>query len=257
MRIRVTVFHAHVFRKLPGLGMGRKDAGSDVMFRDKCVSLCKICRLPTSLSHFDTSKATFFTPLLPLLPTRNMSVYTLLTLLLSSLAAAVPVPESVTPLSPNHRHVFGPLSTSLFDRRAILTPDYWAPSPHFSNMSEYNVTSFAAGATNLAIMRGSPSAMAEGTTANMQEAFSTFTTNWNESVNSLQILYPKGSNAPRNDPQGGTEFYAHPLDLLTARNVSLQYSVYFPSDFDFVKGGKLPGMYGGHKGCSGGNSAVE
>lgn len=185
-----------------------------------------------------------------------MSGYTLLVLLVSSLAAAVPVPESGTPPTPVH--VFHPLaSISQLDRRAIFTPDYWAPSPHFSNMSEYNVTSFAAGATNLAIMRGSPSAVAEGSSANMQEAFSTFTTNWNESVNSLQILYPKGSNAPRNDPQGGTEFYAHPLDLLTARNVSLQYSVYFPSDFDFVKGGKLPGMYGGHKGCSGGNSAVE
>jgi hypothetical protein len=209
----------------------------------------------TSLTDF-SSQLLILTPSPP--STRIMSGYTLLTLLLSTLAAAVPVPESIIPLSPVHGHIIHPLSPmSHADRRAILTPDYWAPSPHFSNMSEYNVTSFAAGATDLAIMRGSPSAVAEGSTANMQQAFSTFTTNWNESVNSLQILYPKGSNAPRNDPQGGTEFYAHPLDLLTARNVSLQYSVYFPSDFDFVKGGKLPGMYGGHKGCSGGNSAVE
>ena len=200
----------------------------------------------SSLSHFGSH----LPPPHSSSSTRNMSGYTLLTLFLFSVVAAVPLPESATP--PTYHHVFRPL-----DHRAILTPDYWASSPHFSNMSEYNVTSFAAGATNLAIMRGSPSAMAEGTTSNMQEAFSTFTTNWNESVNSLQIVYPKGSNAPRNDPQGGTEFYAHPLDLLTARNMSLQYSVYFPSDFDFVKGGKLPGMYGGHKGCSGGNSAVE
>jgi len=185
-----------------------------------------------------------------------MSGHTLLTFLLASLVSAAPLPDSAHPLSPEQGHVYRPLSPFI-QPRAILTPDYWAPSPHFSNMAEYNVTSFAAGATNLAIMRGSPSAIAEGTTANMQEAFSTFTTNWNESVNSLQILYPKGSNAPRNDPQGGTEFYAHPLDLLTARNVSMEYSVYFPSDFDFVKGGKLPGLYGGHKGCSGGNSAVE
>jgi hypothetical protein len=73
-------------------------------------------------------------------------------------------------------------------------------------MSEFKVSSFAAGATNLAILSGSPPAMTDGSASNMQEAFSTFTTNWNESVNSLQILYPKGSNAPRNDPQGGTEF---------------------------------------------------
>ncbi len=49
----------------------------------------------------------------------------------------------------------------------------------------------------------------------------------------------------------------NPLDITRATNASLEYSVYFPSDFDFVKGGKLPGLYGGHKGCSGGNAAVE
>jgi hypothetical protein len=135
-----------------------------------------------------------------------------------------------------------------------LPPSYH-PRPLLGNDAE--VSSFAAGATNLAIMSGSPSATTDGSTSNMQEAFSTFTTNWNESVNSLQVLYPKGSNAPRNDPQGGTEFYAQPLDLTAANNVSLQYTVYFPPDFDFVKGGKLPGLYGGHKGCSGGNAAAE
>lgn len=93
--------------------------------------------------------------------------------------------------------------------------------------------------------------------SNEQAPFSTDSAGWNESVNSLQVLYPRGSNAPHNDPQGGTEFYAIPLDLSTATNASLQYSVYFPLDFDWVKGGKLPGLYGGHKGCSGGDAAIE
>ena len=52
-------------------------------------------------------------------------------------------------------------------------------------------------------------------------------------------------------PQGGTEFYAQPLDITIAQNVTLQYSVYFSGDFDFVKGGKLPGYTGVTKGARG------
>lgn len=46
------------------------------------------------------------------------------------------------------------------------------------------------------------------------------------------------------------------VDISSATNVSFSYSVFFPNDFDFVKGGKLPGLYGGDQhGCSGGSSA--
>nr|ODN92576.1 hypothetical protein L203_00855 [Cryptococcus depauperatus CBS 7841] len=43
----------------------------------------------------------------------------------------------------------------------------------------------------------------------------------------------------------------------TAKEVMLSYSVFFEDDFDFVKGGKMPGLYGGQslsqaKSCSGG-----
>ncbi|KAF8172083.1 hypothetical protein BJ912DRAFT_994396, partial [Pholiota molesta] len=54
---------------------------------------------------------------------------------------------------------------------------------------------------------------------------------------------------------GGADFYAAPLDISDATNVTLQYSVFFPADFDWVLAGKLPGLYGGHTGCSGGNAA--
>ena len=42
-------------------------------------------------------------------------------------------------------------------------------------------------------------------------------------------------------PQGGFE----------GTNAVLEYDVFFPADFDFVKGGKLPGMVGGSKSCTG------
>jgi hypothetical protein len=39
-------------------------------------------------------------------------------------------------------------------------------------------------------------------------------------------------------------FYAVPMDLTNAKSVNLEYKVFFPSGFNFVKGGKLPGLYG-------------
>lgn len=35
----------------------------------------------------------------------------------------------------------------------------------------------------------------------------------------------------------------------------MAYSVFFPVGFNFVKAGKLPGLYGGKRGCSGGSAA--
>ncbi|GAA5877385.1 hypothetical protein JCM3774_003582 [Rhodotorula dairenensis] len=71
----------------------------------------------------------------------------------------------------------------------------------------------------------------------------------------LQVAYPKGSRNPSAKPVGGVGFYSSKLDISTAHNVSFSYSVFFPADFDFVKGGKLPGLYGGAKACSGGSTA--
>jgi hypothetical protein len=73
----------------------------------------------------------------------------------------------------------------------------------------------------------------------------------------LQTFYPEGSINPGNKdaPIGGSEFYATPLPLSEATNVTLEYSVFFPQGFSWVLGGKLPGLYGGHMSCSGGNDA--
>jgi hypothetical protein len=37
----------------------------------------------------------------------------------------------------------------------------------------------------------------------------------------------------------------------------MAYKIFFPSDFDFVKGGKLPGLFGGRPGCSGGDAGKD
>lgn len=74
----------------------------------------------------------------------------------------------------------------------------------------------------------------------------------------------QGSWSANSDLPGGTLFYAYPFKAdprstanpFSADSASLEYDVYFPPDFDFVKGGKLPGLSGGSggsgRGCGGG-----
>ncbi|ORX95741.1 hypothetical protein K493DRAFT_147411, partial [Basidiobolus meristosporus CBS 931.73] len=75
----------------------------------------------------------------------------------------------------------------------------------------------------------------------------------------LRVIYPKGSRNPTHHPLGGTGFDAKPISVADGigQTVRLNYQVYFPEDFDFVHGGKLPGIYGGHTSCSGGKSAQD
>lgn len=65
----------------------------------------------------------------------------------------------------------------------------------------------------------------------------------------LRVLYPAGSASPRvsssnEAPVGGAQFYAD-LGLPPQDALRLSYYVRFSNDFDFVKGGKLPGLFGG------------
>ena len=65
-----------------------------------------------------------------------------------------------------------------------------------------------------------------------------------DGVRSMKAHYPKGSYTFGHDPQGGFSFYGpgpSNVDLTTAKEATFAYSVYFPSGFDFMKGGKLPG----------------
>ncbi|MGP9767029.1 polysaccharide lyase [Halomonas sp. AOP13-D3-9] len=69
----------------------------------------------------------------------------------------------------------------------------------------------------------------------------------------LRVHYPAGSSSPGDEPLGGAGFYSDPSLLQGTDRACLSYKVRFPSDFDFVKGGKLPGLYGGEA-PSGGDS---
>ncbi|KAF5349505.1 hypothetical protein D9756_009004 [Leucocoprinus leucothites] len=76
----------------------------------------------------------------------------------------------------------------------------------------------------------------------------------------MKAHYPKGSYNFGHEPRGGFSFYApgpDNVDLTTAKEATFGYSVFFPEGFEFQKGGKLPGIYGGNSAseavsCSGG-----
>jgi hypothetical protein len=80
----------------------------------------------------------------------------------------------------------------------------------------------------------------------------------------IRIWYPKGSWSPGSKYPGGMLMFVYPYkshptkdfnNPLSSVSAALEYEVFFPSDFDCVKGGKLMGLSGGKgmgRGCGGG-----
>ncbi|GAA5877982.1 hypothetical protein JCM1840_000131 [Sporobolomyces johnsonii] len=162
------------------------------------------------------------------------------------------------------------------DAAATVTPApsptaWMVPSDFGGNLSSaLAVSKWAWGMTNVDVVDGIPSTAwaAPTSTSTAPSSTATATTNNAAAVfpavdlsntTAMKVLFPKGSINPanKNAPTGGTGMYMTPLDLSDATNVTLEYSVFFPEDFDFVKGGKLPGLYGGHTGCSGGAESED
>ncbi|KNC81645.1 hypothetical protein SARC_06050 [Sphaeroforma arctica JP610] len=62
----------------------------------------------------------------------------------------------------------------------------------------------------------------------------------------------KGHTYGTSKSYSGSQFYTHHLrEISVLLEATLEYEVYFPEDFEWTLGGKLPGMYGGDKECSG------
>jgi hypothetical protein len=68
----------------------------------------------------------------------------------------------------------------------------------------------------------------------------------------LKVKYPKNSFKPSGKIPGGIGFYASPVTVFPGRKVRFSYELYFDDNFDPVKGGKLPGLFIGSPGASGG-----
>ncbi|KAI5823640.1 hypothetical protein K523DRAFT_286460 [Schizophyllum commune Tattone D] len=140
-----------------------------------------------------------------------------------------------------------------------------------TDLSSFNITHFAAGSANVRVATlppiSAPAPSPSPSPDDNDDGFSLLSSDndinstssdpTDSSRTALQLLYPADSINPAARPLGGAEFYAAPLDLSNASSVTLTYSVFFPSTFDWVLGGKLPGLYGGRDGCSGGDPAED
>ncbi len=84
--------------------------------------------------------------------------------------------------------------------------------------------------------------------------------NWNVVDNETsEVVYPAKSINPSSDTQGGFNFYVSPQGTFPAQEVYLSYQVKFTgddnsnrkllADFDWVKGGMLPGLWIGRMGA--------
>lgn len=69
----------------------------------------------------------------------------------------------------------------------------------------------------------------------------------------LTVIYPTGSTAPSMGPPYGGAQICEPFSSGPRTSATLTYRVRFPVGFEFVKGGKLPGLYGGTEPFSGGS----
>jgi hypothetical protein len=72
--------------------------------------------------------------------------------------------------------------------------------------------------------------------------------NYTSDGKGIHVTYPKGKFASA----AGANFRAQPKGFPYS-TVSVSYKVFFPADFDFVLGGKLPGVWGGEPGSGGGD----
>jgi hypothetical protein len=131
-----------------------------------------------------------------------------------------------------------------------------------TDLSAFKISGSPGGQQNMKVVNGIPASASatllanNALSTNQADPVAAKLTSWDNSTSVLRLLYPENSINPGAKPEGGAQFYATPLAMDNANNVSLEYSVFFPVDYDWVLGGKLPGLYGGHKGCSGGNNAL-
>jgi hypothetical protein len=71
----------------------------------------------------------------------------------------------------------------------------------------------------------------------------------------IQVTFPEGSYSPaaKDAPRGGAGFHVALPGRPRVETACLRYAVRFPAAFEWVKGGKLPGLYGGQPPSGGGD----
>ncbi|EGG22934.1 phosphoribosylamine-glycine ligase [Cavenderia fasciculata] len=68
----------------------------------------------------------------------------------------------------------------------------------------------------------------------------------------FRAKYPAGSYKPSATPRGGFGWYSSPESVFASNVSCFSFRVRFPTGFNYVKGGKLPGLWIGETGANGG-----
>lgn len=107
----------------------------------------------------------------------------------------------------------------------------WSQPTTFFTLEQFGISRVAYGEENLQVFQSGLEPVLWPPLFPFQATIPTF-----GASTLLRVTYPAGSYNPSALPRGGASFYAKPLDLREAINVTLSYSVYFPVGFQFVKG---------------------
>jgi hypothetical protein len=171
---------------------------------------------------------------------KHYIVYSLLIGLL--IAAAVVVPTTVVLVKDkHHKHSSSHLDTNVQDRPIIIPQNISSTTlsitNDLTNLSSWNIVKYVYGKNN-----------------------------WQSVDNeTASVLYPAQSANPSSDsPRGGFNFYLAPKEAFPAEEVYLSYKVKFitnnvlnrrmlSDEFDWVKGGMLPGLWIGKMGAQDSN----
>jgi hypothetical protein len=120
----------------------------------------------------------------------------------------------------------------------------WILPRTFTDLDSFDVQKYSGGQTNMQIVLGIPStaSAASGVVAPLsstsgsaqpQQTLPPSPEPWNNMTdNALRVYFPAGSINPGNTqaPVGGSQFYASPIPLDRATNVSMEYSVFMSAN---------------------------
>lgn len=266
--------HQLGFRQLPPLQVAWVTTYSTTSIEATAIELITVASEELSLAQSTAMKTPFFiAPIVPVLPSGQTVDQTIDQTIVSATTSTatdtvIEVSTSLVYLPPVTVTLTQAPTTVTDTAIVSSTPgSYWAAPAQFTDLSSFKITHFADGQQNLEVVNSLPSNISDPNKSSTfdptkSEAYPALLNgdtlvDLTNSKSLLQLYYPADSINPGGDtPVGGADFYASPLPLSTVANVSLEYSVYFPENFEWVDGGKLPGLYGGHETCSGGDVAT-
>jgi hypothetical protein len=129
---------------------------------------------------------------------------------------------------------------------AVARPLVFSPTSPPCSERYLNGTSFALERGGIVLTAADLQSSVGGEDAGVLENVTVARVKEGPSPIALKVSIPKGSASPRGDtvPKGGMSFPWQPRSIQGKSAACLSYNVQLPADFDFHRGGRLPGIRG-------------